>query len=159
VHTRLDRLIDAIDQLVDEQLARGENGGNLDQDRCELCGGPWHGAPTDFAAGAQDLHHPGCPGAFANDTQREQWHRDRERNRGFFRLGRCGLCGGRWHAERGEPARCSQNYRWHPTCPGAFATDAEREQWHHYPGPKTYSVGGCSGSGIRSCTDCLTRNS
>jgi hypothetical protein len=137
VQARLDRVIDAINQLVDEELARGEPYGDLEQDRCELCGGPWHGAPTHFSAGVEDLSHPGCPGAFASDTQREQWHRDHARGRGSG-LGPCPLCGGRWHAERGGTARWSRDYRRHPNCPGALATDAQLQQWHREPGPKTH---------------------
>jgi hypothetical protein len=138
MHTRRDRLIDAIDRLVDEQLARGELGGDVDQDRCELCGGPWHGAPTDSTDDAEDLRHPRCPGAFADDTQRDQWQRDRERARAFFRAGKCPLCGGRWHAFRGDPKTSSRDYRWHPECPGACANAMQRERWRIYPGPKSY---------------------
>jgi hypothetical protein len=76
------------------------------------------------------------PGAFASERQREQWHRDSERARASSRAHRCALCGGRWHAERGDPRMWSQDYRWHPNCPGTFGTDAERQQWQRYPGPK-----------------------
>jgi len=135
---RLDRLIDAIDRLVDEQLARGELGGDVDQDRCELCGGPWHGAPTYITDETDERHFHGCPGAFASDTQLQQWHRDRERARAAFRAGRCPLCHGRWHAFRGDRKTSIRSYRWHPECPGACANAMQLARWRLYPGPKSY---------------------
>jgi hypothetical protein len=126
VQTRLSRLIDAIDQLVDEQLARGETGYDLGQDRCELCGGPWHGAPSQSPTEREDLlRRPRCPGAFADDAQREQWQRDRRRGRRLRRVP-WPLRGGRWHAERGGPGNWRSNRR-HSNCRAAFATDEQRE--------------------------------
>lgn len=70
------RVLDAIDELVEESLARpiSDDYSLPWRERCELCGGDWHGLPdTDF----------GCPGAFATDEQREAfaatgWEKDPE---------------------------------------------------------------------------------
>jgi hypothetical protein len=85
-----DAVLDLIDQLVNEQLEQESSGydHNINQDRCALCGGDWHGtAAPDEAGPATGLDRqriPDCPGALATDEQRGQWktrrqhlHRDR----------------------------------------------------------------------------------
>lgn len=93
-------VIDAIDALVDEQMAGGEHA-HLERaqagtsDRCALCGGAWHGDRWDGVdhehLGEYDQHHHGrtlgCPGANATGPQRIRWrHEDR---------------GARWLAQHG----------------------------------------------------------
>lgn len=97
-------VIDAIDALIDEQMAGGEYAaierteaavGALD--RCALCRGAWHGSPwtgIDYEhLGEYDLHHHGrslrCPGAFATGPQRirYRWH-DRYRSPMRLSMGR-----------------------------------------------------------------------
>jgi hypothetical protein len=74
-----DGVIDVIDQLVNEQLRQESSGydHNINQDRCTLCGGDWHGTavPGDARSVARldRQRAPGCPGAFASDEQRGQW--------------------------------------------------------------------------------------
>jgi hypothetical protein len=77
--------VDAIDQLVNGQLEQESSGydHNINQDRCALCGGDWHGAVAPHDAGtAGDLDHqrmPGCPGALATDEQRKKWRESHQR--------------------------------------------------------------------------------
>lgn len=85
-------VIDAIDALIDEQLAGGEYAAIehteavvADRDRCKLCGGAWHGSPWMGVdrdhLGEYDRHNHGramrCPGAFATGPQRirYRWHK------------------------------------------------------------------------------------
>ncbi|WP_079616956.1 hypothetical protein [Mycobacteroides abscessus] len=94
-------VIDAIDALVDEQMAGGEHAHRQRAqaagtgDRCALCGGAWHGEPWTGVdhehLGRYDQHHHGrtlgCPGANATGPQRIRWrHEDR---------------GARWLAQHG----------------------------------------------------------
>jgi len=60
---KLDDLIEVIDRLIDDELARGPRYDNAGQPRCELCNGDWHGLGRT----------EGCPGAFATDGQRDAW--------------------------------------------------------------------------------------
>jgi hypothetical protein len=69
----LDRLIVAIDELIDDELARGEQYGDIGQPVCELCGGDWHGGSADNESTSGYGRKPRCPGAFATDAQRERW--------------------------------------------------------------------------------------
>ena len=135
VQTRLDHLIDAIDRLVDEQLASGEPVGDLGQDRCELCGGAWHGAPSPSPTEHEDLPRRRVSGAFAGDAHRRQWSRDRRPGR---RRVTWPWRGGRWRAARRQAADWRSHGR-HLSCPGPFATDEQREQWRCAPEPETYS--------------------
>lgn len=77
-------VIDAIDALVDEQMAGGEfvYGGRflgVDPDECSLCGGAWHGDTWAGIDPTYDLYDPhgrlvGCPGASAiTGPQRIRW--------------------------------------------------------------------------------------
>lgn len=85
-------VIDAIDALIDEQLAGGEYAAIehteavvADRDRCKLCGGAWHGSPWMGVdrdhLGEYDRHNHGramrWPGAFATGPQRirYRWHK------------------------------------------------------------------------------------
>jgi hypothetical protein len=86
----LDRLIVAIDELIDDELARGEQYGDIGQIVCELCGGDWHGTPADPATASEHHRKSNCPGAFANDAQRERWLR-LLRRREELRSGRLGM--------------------------------------------------------------------
>ncbi|SHP53561.1 hypothetical protein [Mycobacteroides abscessus] len=85
-------VIDAIDALVDEQMAGGEQAHRQRAqaagpgDRCALCGGAWHGEPWTGVdhehLGRYDRHDHGrvygCPGANATGPQRIRWrHEDR----------------------------------------------------------------------------------
>lgn len=94
-------VIDAIDALVDEQMAGGEHAHRQraqaagTSDRCALCGGAWHGEPWTGVdrehLGRYDQHDHGraygCPGANATGPQRIRWrHEDR---------------GARWLAQHG----------------------------------------------------------
>lgn len=96
-------VIDAIDALVDEQMAGGEHAHRQRAqaagtgDRCALCGGAWHGEPWTGVdrehLGRYDQHDHGrvygCPGANATGPQRIRWrHEDR---------------GARWLAQHGFP--------------------------------------------------------
>lgn len=78
-------VLDAIDALVDEQMAGGEYAAIEHTeavvsgvDRCALCGGDWHGSPWAGVdrdhLGEYDRHNHGrsvgCPGAFATGPQR-----------------------------------------------------------------------------------------
>lgn len=88
-------VIDAIDALVDEQMAGGEiahrdRARAVNTDRCKLCGGGWHGEAwtgIDYAhLGEYDQHDHGrlvgCPGASATTgPQRIQWRWSRSRVR------------------------------------------------------------------------------
>jgi hypothetical protein len=67
-----DTRVYAVNQLVEEQLAGGEPAGGGYVGTCTLCGGDRHGEPVEHDAlgGYRIL---GCPGAFADDEQREQW--------------------------------------------------------------------------------------
>lgn len=59
-------VIDAIDALVDEQLRNPQNNYNaLYAERCDLCHQEWHGLPSELT---------GCPGAYATNEQRADWH-------------------------------------------------------------------------------------
>lgn len=62
-----DAVIDAIDQLVDEQLAGGPvDDYSVDRyDRCRHCKQGWHGLPNDV----------GCPGVHARGYQIREWKR------------------------------------------------------------------------------------
>lgn len=86
-------VLDAIDALVDEQMAGGEIAAERraeviasDIDRCALCKGAWHGTPWTGVdhdhLGEYDRHSHGralsCPGAFATGPQRIRY---RWRNR------------------------------------------------------------------------------
>lgn len=88
-------VIDAIDALIDEQLAGGEYAAIertetvvADRDRCKLCSGAWHGSPWTGVdhdhLGEYDRHSHGramrCPGAFATGPQRIRYRRERARN-------------------------------------------------------------------------------
>lgn len=94
-------VIDAIDALVEEQMAGGEQAHRQRAqaagpgDRCALCGGAWHGEPWTGVdhehLGRYDRHDHGrvygCPGANATGPQRIRWrHEDR---------------GARWLAQHG----------------------------------------------------------
>lgn len=94
-------VIDAIDALVDEQMAGGEIAHRdrarvVNTDRCSLCGGAWHGDPwtgIDYAhLGEYDQHdhgrRVGCPGASATTgPQRIRWRWTRSRVRtGTFQM-------------------------------------------------------------------------
>ncbi|SKS11110.1 Uncharacterised protein [Mycobacteroides abscessus subsp. bolletii] len=85
-------VLDAIDALVDEQMAGGEYAAIsraeavvTGVDRCTLCGGDWHGSPWTGVdrnhLGEYDQHNHGrsvgCPGAFATGPQRirYRWHK------------------------------------------------------------------------------------
>lgn len=85
-------VLDAIDALVDEQMAGGEYAAERraeaiagDIDRCALCKGAWHGSPwtgiDHHHLGEYDRHSHGrsvgCPGAFATGPQRirYRWHK------------------------------------------------------------------------------------
>lgn len=87
-------VLDAIDALVDEQMAGGEYAAERraeviagDIDRCALCKGAWHGSPwtgiDHYHLGEYDRHNHGrsvgCPGAFATGPQRirYRWHKRR----------------------------------------------------------------------------------
>lgn len=61
-----DSVIDAIDALVDEQLAEGpvDDYSVNRYDKCALCRGDWHGL-TDPESG--------CPGAYARGYQKRKW--------------------------------------------------------------------------------------
>lgn len=88
-------VIDAIDALVDEQMAGGEiahrdRARAINTDRCSLCGGAWHGETwtgIDYVhLGEYDQHDHGravgCPGASATTgPQRIRWRRRRMRPR------------------------------------------------------------------------------
>ncbi|SIN33602.1 hypothetical protein [Mycobacteroides abscessus] len=78
-------VLDAINALVDEQMAGGEYAAERraeviagDLDRCALCKGAWHGSPWTGVdhdhLGEYDRHNHGralsCPGAFATGPQR-----------------------------------------------------------------------------------------
>lgn len=65
-------VIDAIDALVDEQLAQEASGydHNLNQPKCELCRGEWHGIPSTMR----------CPGAHATPEQVAAFKAMQERN-------------------------------------------------------------------------------
>lgn len=62
-----DAVIDAIDALVDEQLAGGPvDDYSVDRyDRCRICKQGWHGLPNDV----------GCPGIHARGYQIREWKR------------------------------------------------------------------------------------
>jgi hypothetical protein len=62
-----DTVIDAIDALVDWQLAHPEGDG-VDDDDCPHCHGDWHGT-SEW----------GCPGAFGTDAEIERFRADRDR--------------------------------------------------------------------------------
>ncbi|WP_232785800.1 hypothetical protein [Mycobacteroides chelonae] len=94
-------VIDAIDALVDEQMAGGEVAHRdrarvVNTDRCSLCGGAWHGETwtgIDYAhLGEYDQHDHGravgCPGASATTgPQRIRWRWSRSRVRtGTFQM-------------------------------------------------------------------------
>lgn len=94
-------VIDAIDALVDEQMAGGEIAHRdrariVNTDRCSLCGGAWHGETwtgIDYAhLGEYDQHDHGrlvgCPGASATTgPQRIRWRWSRSRVRtGTFQM-------------------------------------------------------------------------
>ncbi|MDO3023444.1 hypothetical protein [Mycobacteroides abscessus] len=94
-------VIDAIDALVDEQMAGGEVAHRdrariVNSDRCSLCGGAWHGKTwtgIDYAhLGEYDQHDHGrlvgCPGASATTgPQRIRWRWSRSRVRtGTFQM-------------------------------------------------------------------------
>ena len=66
------RVIDEIDQLVNESLARPitDDYNNPWQARCELCHGEWHGLAGEYNE---------CPGAYATDEEREQYLENRTR--------------------------------------------------------------------------------
>ncbi|SIJ52051.1 Uncharacterised protein [Mycobacteroides abscessus subsp. bolletii] len=84
-------VIDAIDALVDEQMAGGEHAHRQrakaagTADRCALCGGAWHGEPWTGVdhehLGRYDRHDHGrtigCPGANATGPQRIRWRHQR----------------------------------------------------------------------------------
>lgn len=82
-------VIDAIDQLVNDQMANYHNRSgydhNVNQETCTLCGGTWHGikwAPT----GRQWLDDTsrrsiGCPGAHATGPQRIRFRRSQRQPR------------------------------------------------------------------------------
>lgn len=84
-------VIDAIDALVDEQMAGGEHAhqeraqATGTSDRCTLCHGAWHGDPWTGVdhehLGQYDQHHHGrtlgCPGANATGPQRIRWRHNR----------------------------------------------------------------------------------
>lgn len=58
------RVIDVIDQLVDEQLRQTPDDYEAPYSEvCELCGYEWHGVANGL----------GCPGAFATEQQLDAW--------------------------------------------------------------------------------------
>lgn len=88
-------VIDAIDALIDEQMAGGEIAAERraevtasEVDRCKLCNGAWHGSPWTGVdhdhLGEYDRHNHGramgCPGAFATGPQRIRYRRERMHN-------------------------------------------------------------------------------
>ena len=72
-----DAVIDAIDQLVDEQLAGGPvDDYSVDRyDRCRHCKQGWHGLPNDV----------GCPGAHARGYQIREWKRKLRTQPGYVK--------------------------------------------------------------------------
>ena len=72
-----DAVIDAIDQLVDEQLAGGPvDDYSVDRyDRCRHCKQGWHGLPNDV----------GCPGAYARGYQIREWKRKLRTQPGYVK--------------------------------------------------------------------------
>lgn len=72
-----DAVIDAIDQLVDEQLAGGPvDDYSVDRyDRCRHCRQGWHGLPNDV----------GCPGAHARGYQIREWKRKLRTQPGYVK--------------------------------------------------------------------------
>lgn len=87
-------VIDAIDALVDEQMAGGEPIMSTaarphSYDRCKLCDGAWHGEPwrgVDLDhLGEYDQHQHGraidCPGAYATGPQRIRFRHSRRQPR------------------------------------------------------------------------------
>ena len=71
-----DSVIDAIDALVDEQLAEGpvDDYSVNRYDKCALCKLDWHGLRDDST---------GCPGAYARGYQKREWQAMRRRWRGI----------------------------------------------------------------------------
>lgn len=76
---QLNRLINVIDQLIDEELADGPRDGDIGQTCCQLCGGEWHGATADPGNAREHGRIPYCPGALATDAQRAEWQRQTAR--------------------------------------------------------------------------------
>jgi hypothetical protein len=73
-------VLDAIDELVNEQLRAGprDDYSKPYRELCELCGEGWHGLT---GIGANDsFGHPsgqhGCPGAFATEEEIRRWRRE-----------------------------------------------------------------------------------
>lgn len=70
-------VIDEIDALVNDQLRHEASGydHNINQERCHLCGRPWHGLTG--VGGTDEYGHArgaaGCPGAFATDDETRDW--------------------------------------------------------------------------------------
>jgi hypothetical protein len=72
-------VIDAIDELVNEQLTHRQDDYNERwSETCQLCGGQWHGLPGDADNGGG----PGCPGAYATEDQANQWRQQDNVRRG-----------------------------------------------------------------------------
>ena len=65
-----DQVLDRIDQLVNESLARPitDDYDNPWLERCEVCHDEWHGLAHEYN---------GCPGAYADDDAIEQWKEQR----------------------------------------------------------------------------------
>lgn len=72
-------VLDEIDALVNDQLHHEASGydHNINQERCHLCGRPWHGLTG--VGGTDEYGQPrgaaGCPGAFATDDETRDWRR------------------------------------------------------------------------------------
>lgn len=70
-------VLDAIEELVNDQLQHEASGydHNINQDRCELCGGQWHGLTGTGSGdhGTDPVTAHGCPGAFATDDEIRAW--------------------------------------------------------------------------------------
>lgn len=69
------------DSIVDDSLAVGplDDYSKPYSEKCEHCGGAWHGQPSSWNANPKLLNRDrvreGCPGAYATDEQVAQWHK------------------------------------------------------------------------------------
>jgi hypothetical protein len=122
-------VIDAIDALVDEQLAHPEQFRVVhDHRQCDICGGEWHGLPGTGPAqfvvsgplGAEGYEQignggrPGCPGAYATEQQIDAWRASQHPvGCRFDRHGQCVFAG---CANLGRPAT-AQHHKSTPTIP------------------------------------------
>jgi hypothetical protein len=144
---------DVIDQLVEEQLARGNRDctTSVGQPMCDVCRGDWHGAAIDDWHALGGFRICGCPGAFATDEQRQLWQDSWAyevlRKAGIVRGVRventeplteprtdpwpsdfCPLCGGDWHDAPLQTYTVFDEGHL-PSCPGSRATEAQHQRW------------------------------